>query len=326
MSNPRKLTWLIAHEPVELFQRTVVAFAEELDKVLPGQFEIKALTVPEYVDIHPELNVLNTINGGDLTRRDIATEALFTALNDDIDLSQTQTHIVAMKNPLFHLLDIPYLFTDHDHVNRVLDGDIGVDLCSNLEKTSDFKALGFTYSGGYRVVGSNHKINNIKELGEQKVLVATHLGPRTKTFEVFGSTTVPVSPHLWAGYDNIYEGTGATAIDTTYLRFKGTHILKTNHSLFITTILSSKKFWTTLSNEQQDAFTKIVKTVAIIEREWAIEESAKFEKKFKNNGVEFTELDTASDKIMKYMCKKKVHSFYQNHKGFKPFMARIQNS
>ena len=297
----RKLTWLIAHEPVELFQRTVVAFAEELDKVLPGQFEIKALTVPEYVDIHPELNVLNTINGGDLTQRDIATNALFTALNDDIDLSQTQTHIVAMKNPLFHLLDIPYLFKSHDHATRVLDGEIGEELRANLEKTSEFKALGFTYSGGYRVVGSNHKINDLKELGEQKVLVATNKGPRTKTFEVFGSTTVPVSPHLWAGYDNIYEDTGATAIDTTYLRFKGTHILKTNHSLFVTTILSSKKFWASLTAQQQDAFTEIIKTVATIEREWAIEESAKFEQKFKNNGVEFTELDITSDSKMKYL-------------------------
>ena len=322
----RKLTWLIAHEPVELFQRTVVAFAEELDKVLPGQFEIKALTVPEYVDIHPELNVLNTINGGDLTQRDIATNALFTALNDDIDLSQTQTHIVAMKNPLFHLLDIPYLFKSHDHATRVLDGEIGEELRANLEKTSEFKALGFTYSGGYRVVGSNHKINDLKELGEQKVLVATNKGPRTKTFEVFGSTTVPVSPHLWAGYDNIYEDTGATAIDTTYLRFKGTHILKTNHSLFVTTILSSKKFWASLTAQQQDAFTEIIKTVATIEREWAIEESAKFEQKFKNNGVEFTELDITSDSKMKYLCKKKVHIFYEKNDKFKPFMDRIKTS
>lgn len=319
----RKLTWLIAHEPVELFQRTVEAFSEELDKVLPGQFEIKAITVPEYVKQRPDLNVLKTISGGDLTKRNMAVEAFFTALEDDIDLSQTQTHIVAMKNPIFNVLELPFLFKDHDQATRVLDGELGDEMCSQLGKTSEFKALGFTYSGGYRVVGSNHKINDLKELGQQKVIISSK-GPRHKTFETIGATPVVVSPHLWAGYDNVYETNEATAIETTYLRFKGTHILKTNHSMFVTTIVTTNKFWSTLNEEQQKAFEKVIKTVSRIEREWAIEEAAQFEKKFKNNGVEFTDLDKQNTAALKFMCKRRVYPYYEHQYG--TLLSRIKNS
>ena len=43
MSNPVVLRWLIAHQPAYLFVRTAKAFAKELDKLLPGQFEIEVL-------------------------------------------------------------------------------------------------------------------------------------------------------------------------------------------------------------------------------------------------------------------------------------------
>jgi hypothetical protein len=314
----RKLTWLIAHEPVELFQRTVKAFQEELDKVIPGEYQIKALTVPEYVDLHPELDVLKAIPGGNLGQRNLAVESLFTALDDDIDLSQTQVNVVSAKNKLFRILDLPFLFNNHDHATKVLDGEIGTEICNHLEETSDYKALGFTYSGGYRVVGSNHKISNLEQLRLEKIIVAgtkEHRGPREDTFKAIGAFPVVISPHLWAGYDNVYGSNDATAIETTYLRFKGTHIIKTNHSMFITTIISSKKFWNSLSEDHQDIFRKVIKNVARIEREWAIKEAEIYEQKFKENGVEITELNVNDTHIMRFTSKYLVYPYYKKRYG-----------
>ena len=49
MSKPIVLRWLIAHQPAYLFVRTAKAFAKELDKLLPGQFEVEVLMMGQYL-------------------------------------------------------------------------------------------------------------------------------------------------------------------------------------------------------------------------------------------------------------------------------------
>jgi hypothetical protein len=41
---PRKIRWLIAHQPQELFVRTARAFSEELNKHCAGELEVEILT------------------------------------------------------------------------------------------------------------------------------------------------------------------------------------------------------------------------------------------------------------------------------------------
>lgn len=322
MNTPRKVRWLIAHEPQELFVRTARAFSEELNKVIPGQIEIEILTVPEYMEQHPELKALETILDENIGTRAVAVDALFEALQDDIQLSQTQVSIVGYKDPAFHALDLPFLFDNHEHVSRVLEGQIGKDICANLEKVSDVKGLAFTYSGGYRVVGSNHKIADLKELSKQSVIVSTK-GPRSETFESIGAEAVIVSPHLWAGYDCLPEGSTANAIETTYLRFKGTHLLKTNHSMFMTTILTSKKFWASLSEEQQRAFEKCATITARIEREWAVAEAEEFEHTCVDKGIEITELSKEDAVDLKH---KSRYTYLRFKDDYADLIKQIRNS
>jgi TRAP-type C4-dicarboxylate transport system substrate-binding protein len=289
MTAPRKVRWLIAHEPQELFVRTAKAFSDALNERIPGQIEIEIVTVPEYVAEHKNNKNLETILDDNIPNRAVAVDALFDALQDDIQMSQTQVSIVGYKDPAFHVLDLPFIFDDHEHVSRVLEGDIGQEILDNLEKVSDVKGLAFTYSGGYRVVGSNSKIADLKELGTQRVIVSTK-GPRSETFESIGAKPVIVSPHLWGGFDQVIDGMDADAIETTYLRFSGNHILKTNHSIFMTTILTSQKFWASLTKEQQQAFEECATITARVERKWAIADAEKFEADAESKGIDITEL------------------------------------
>ena len=50
MKTPKKITWVIAHKPEHLFIRTTEAFKEEIEKILPGHFEIEVLKINEYVE------------------------------------------------------------------------------------------------------------------------------------------------------------------------------------------------------------------------------------------------------------------------------------
>lgn len=320
MSAPRKIRWLIAHEPQELFVRTARAFSEELEKRIPGQIVVEIVTVPEYIKEHPDLEVIQEIINEDLTKTNVAVDALWNALHDDIHMSQTQISIVAAKDPAFDMLDLPFVFDDHEHVSRVLEGSIGKEMLEHLEEVSDVKGLAFTYSGGYRVVGSNHKINDLHDLGQQRVIVSTK-GPRADTFKTIGAEPVIVSPHLWGGQDCVPENHQGNAIETTYLRFDGKHILKTNHSVFMTTILTSKEFWNSLTKEQQTAFEESAHITARIERNWAIEDAEKFEQNAKQNGIEITELSDEDTIDMKH---KSRYTYIQFSSEYGDLIKRIR--
>lgn len=312
MTTPRKVRWLIAHEPQELFIRTAKAFSDELNKRIPGQIDIEIITVPEYIAEQQSIKDLATILDENIGTRAVAVNALFDALQDDIQMSQTQVSIVGYKDPAFHVLDLPFIFDGHDHVSEILEGPVGKEILDNLEKVSDVKGLAFTYSGGYRVVGSNHKISNLKELAKQRVIVSTK-GPRSETFESIGADPVVVSPHLWGGYDQVIEGMSADAIETTYLRFHGNHVLKTNHSIFMTTILTSQKFWASLTKEQQQAFEECATITARIEREWAVAEAEEFEADAEAKGITITELSEDDVVDLKHKSRYTYLKFKDNY-------------
>jgi TRAP-type C4-dicarboxylate transport system substrate-binding protein len=108
------------------------------------------------------------------------------------------------------------------------------------------------------------------------------------------------------GYDRIEQGSD-DATETTYLRFKGTHILKTQHNMYMTTIAVSTKFWNDLDAETQELFQAAAVKAAQIERQWSIEDCEKFEREAIENGIEIHEL-TAGERAQFEEMTKSVYS------------------
>lgn len=318
------MRWLIAHQPVELFVRTATAFRNELNKRIPGQIDIEIITVPEYMKEHEGNEIgkildYNTEEG----KFESAVDALFEALATDIQISQTQIITVAMKEPTFMALDLPFMFDDHEHCTRVVEGPIGQELLANLDRNTDVKGLAFTYSGGYRVIGSNEKIASLAELTGKKVIVSS-TGARADTLTSVGAEPVVVSPHIWGGWDKIPTDGTADAIETTYLRYvDGKYIYKTNHSMFMTTILTNKSFWNSLTKEQQQAFEEAAVVTAAIEREWAIEDAEKYEENCAKKGIEITEMSAEDQTVLTHKAR---YSYLKYSQDYGDLIKRIRLS
>ena len=75
--------------------------------------------------------------------------------------------------------------------------------------------------------------------------------PSNQLFADLGSTTIDKPLSTPQDYADLAENEGA--VETTYLRFSGKYVLKTEHSMFLTSILTGDGFWNTLTQEQQDA-------------------------------------------------------------------------
>jgi len=65
-----------------------------------------------------------------------------------VDMVQCTSAVVTSVDPVFSLLDLPYLFVDEQHHRRVLDGPIGQDLLDGLQR-HQLQGLIF-YSCGFR--------------------------------------------------------------------------------------------------------------------------------------------------------------------------------
>ncbi len=263
----KTIIWLIAHEPQHLFLRTAAAFSERVRALTHGEINIEAMTVAEYKEKYDsEFDE----QGG-----------LFGYLQKNkIQMSQTQVHRFSMWDLNYRVFDLPFLFRDHDHATKVLEGPIGQIMGERLGRISGMRGLAFTYSGGFRVVGSNEPITGINDLKNKRVRV--NMNPVNADFmSSAGAIPNPMSNY---GYDEIEEGTLDLA-ETTYIRFLGKHVLKTNHNMFLTTIVVNDAFWNELGEKYQAAFKQAALESARLERQWSIEDAEEFERNCVKNGV-----------------------------------------
>jgi len=284
MTEPKIVSWVIAHEPVHLFIRTARAFADEIEKTSKGKLVVEILTASDYLKKDPTATLSPDGN--------VSSRCIFDALEDGrIAMSQTQTSVFGRINKDFFALDLPFLFKDHDHVTSVMEGSIGRELCESLSERSGIRGLAFTYSGGYRVIGSNRPIDTLTALQDSSVRIG-HNPVNYVTMKALGITPKKLD-YIGYGYDVIEQGSD-DATETTYLRFKGKHVLKTQHNMYMTTVAVSTKFWDELDVETQELFRAAAVKAAQIERQWSIEDCHKFERECVENGVEIHEL-TASE-------------------------------
>jgi TRAP-type C4-dicarboxylate transport system substrate-binding protein len=269
-----KIKWLIAHQPERLFLRTANAFADALKTKTNSAVDLEIHTMTSYTEKYgaPTNHLLNLLDSG------------------EIQMTQTEVGSYGRWNKNFMALDLPFLFKDHDHCTRVLEGKIGKAMCQNLANHANMRGLAFTYSGGFRVIGSNQPITTLDGLKNLRVL--TGQSPvLSETLSAVGAVAKPHSETAADNYGYTHVNNGeADATETTYIRFQGKHVLKTNHSMFLTAIAINEEFYQSLDVELQQAITEAALEAGRLERQWSIEDSEEFENKCVENGVNISEL------------------------------------
>lgn len=288
MSEPIKIRWLIAHEPKHLFLRTARAFADEIAQSSQGRLQVEILELDD-LPAQPTLTVEQ-----DGISYETRPHCLTHLVEGRVEMTQTQVYHYAMFNENFRVLDMPFLFRDHDHATRVLEGGIGQALLRSLPKHSNLRGLSFTYSGGYRVIGSDRPMATLQDF--QGLRIRTNANPvNMDTMRALGAEPTAMQGY---GYDEIAQGQ-LDAADTTYLRFRGKSILKTQHSMFLTAISMREDFLQGLPFDLQTVVQEAALRAARIERKWSLEDSDHFERSADAAGVTINELDDADTSRMR---------------------------
>jgi TRAP-type C4-dicarboxylate transport system substrate-binding protein len=313
MNQTKKVTWLIAHEPVNLFLRTAQAFKEKIAELTDGKFQVEIYTVSEYESAFPNKKVKDStlVFAGDPM-----------SLLDSEDIQMSQLHITELArwhSPEFWALEMPFIFEDHDHATRVLEGDIGKKMLNDLVDKSPARGMAFTYSGGFRCVASETQIKNLNDF--KGIKFAASRNPITiDMIESLGAIPEIFTIRDYANKDKI-EGLKSVALDTTIPRYlaqlQGANknfLTNTKHSLFLTSIIIGNKFWDKLSADEQVAFQEASLYASRLERKWSVEDAENFASKGDHSdiGVSYSEFDQEETEKFKAL----VEPLYSKYREF----------
>lgn len=219
------------------FGATAVAFAERVATLTGGALAIEPLP------------------GGQVDGKKQDELALMRLIQEGrIPLGFLSIAPVTNVDPRMAVLDLPFLFDDYAHADRILDGPLGRELLETL-RPHGLVGLGYLETG-FRILSSSMPLPTLESLKGRRVRVmqsATYID----FVRALDAEAVP------SGVDRIYEMGRQGYIDAadrsypTYWDFKlyevQRYVTETNHAYSSKVILVNRKFWDGLPPAQQQA-------------------------------------------------------------------------
>ncbi|MCR9136579.1 MAG: TRAP transporter substrate-binding protein [Alphaproteobacteria bacterium] len=160
--------------------------------------------------------------------------------------------------PSIPLMDMPFLFRDLDHWNKVLSSDAFAPLEAELEKNADIMVVGYT-GGGVRNLVSSEPIGNLDELEGHKMRV---MGAPIQA-QIFSALTAAPSA---IAYNEVYNaiqsgviaGFENEAASIQNLKFYevAPNVTLTRHTITVRPIVFSAKTFRKLPEDLQAAIKK----------------------------------------------------------------------
>lgn len=300
----KHIKWVIAHEPIGYFLAVAENFAKEVNERTNGMFEIEVLSLSDFSKKYYDNKPVSKNDLMDLIDSGI------------IEMSHIYTTWLADYNKDLHALDLPFLFADHDHADRVLEGEVGKELIDGVAKNSNIQPLSYTYSGGYRVVPANFKAEKVMDWFGRDV--RTSRSPvAVDVFKLLGANP---KEHISLEEMNEFADRGEIeAGESTYVRifpldqYKSFKVVNdTAHSLFLTSIIANQDFLKSFSDEVREIFSDSAFNAARKERKLSVEDIPNILAECAEKGVEVVRMSLEEQNKFKAVTSQ-VYDMYKDY-------------
>lgn len=260
--NVVEVRWLIAHQPVDLFEGAAEALQDTFNAA------------------SPDTKIRVTIIGP----ADVAGEGVFHLTKDEVYAyiagggAQLATIPVASfgSDSTTTVLALPFLFRNYETFAVVSDGSVGDALAASISG-ADMKALAFTLSGGFQTIVTRSK--EIHSAGDLTGLrVATPNGRVAQdSLRAFGAEPVAFGPGDTSSLMRALDDGEVDGVEIPYTRLSiyplqsPIIVNETSHSMFLTVVLGNTTFLESLSAEDRAVFEEAVQAAAAVERHDSIQ-------------------------------------------------------
>lgn len=203
--------------------------------------------------------------------------------------------IVVVGNPYYttfneelNLLDLPFLFRDEEHVQKVLEGEVGEQLLNSLEK-SGLKGLAF-YEIGFRDITNNKKpIKSVEDLSHLK-LRTTPNQAHIIAFKEWDAnpTPMPFSEVYFSLKTGVIDGQENPVhhIYNNNLQEVQKYLSLTHHAYTAAPMSMNLARFNALDKEDQDILLQAAREGAELEKALNIEENKVYLEKLQEQGME----------------------------------------
>jgi tripartite ATP-independent transporter DctP family solute receptor len=256
----------------DVFHLAALKFKEEVEAKTGG--EITVLVYPN-ATLGDERNLLESLKMG------------------TVDMGIITGGPVINFLPSFGVLDLPFLFTSPEHAYKVLDGSIGQDFITEMERLG-WKCLAYGERGFRNLTNSKRPIEKPEDIKDLKIRVMQN-PIYIDSFTALGANAVPMAwtEALTALQQGTIDGqeNPLNVIAAYNINESNKYLSITRHAYAPNLIMMSMRMWGKLTPEQQTIVQDSAKTAAKLNRDVDNEKEAEWLQQLKDAGMVVTEPD-----------------------------------
>ncbi|WP_336367836.1 TRAP transporter substrate-binding protein [Marinobacter sp. C2H3] len=268
-----KLGWTTADSKVDPYAIAAHYFAEELESLAPGEFDVRFFPNHQLGDDSAMLQAMQIgiIGAGVITGTQVGT-----------------------LEPAFQLNDLPFLYANSAQAHKVLDGDVGQKLMAKLE-SKGIVGLGFPEAGFRHAINNKRPIRTPEDFAGVKLRVQPS-DLFIASFRAIGANPVPLP---WSDvFTAVQQGTvdGLEIPLPVIYANKYPEVTKylslTSHTYNALALLMSKQTYDKLSADDQAIVQKAARQAIQRQRETVAANNDEVLQQIKDAGMEVNEVDS----------------------------------
>lgn len=293
------------------YTRTVIALAATAAAVLAAPWghaqEVKKAKLGHsFADSHPRAlamkqfaDQVNKATGGKVQVEVYGNAALggedkmlIAVQSGTLDLYMGALAPIAARKKELQVFDFPFLFGSDEEAAHVLDGAVGRRMLDNL---GDMNIQGLVWAGGAFRNMSNSKrpLGTMADMKGLKVRVMQ--SPMAlASFNAMGMNAVPMAfPEVYPALETkALDGYEHPVVDMYANKMYEVqkHLTITNHVYTPVALVSSKRWWSSLSPDQQKAVQKVAEETRTFQRKEELRQAGDVVNQLKAKGMTVTEM------------------------------------
>ena len=238
------------------------------------------------------------------------------------------THISPVLGSIYppvNLTDLPYLFKDFDHVDSVLEGELGQQILEGMAEETGLRGMAFIDNGFRQITNNVREINSLSDLEGLKIRVP-EAPISIENLSALGANVETIS------YDELYSALQQGVVDgqenayTTAASGKfyevQKYVAETRHMYGQNVILVNDQWFTNLSAELQEVVTEAIKETARYHNELHRGQEEENKQLLVDNGMILTEPDLTEFREASEVVYEK---FYEENPDLKDLVEEIRS-
>lgn len=210
-----------------------------------------------------------------------------------IQMCLADTGYVANLLKDYNILQLPFIFRDYDHLNKVLGGEIVAAMDEKLIEQTGIRALGW-YPDGLRDFLMNTPVEEVSDFKGCK-LRAMESDVVIDCIEALGAAATPIAwGEVYTSIQtNVVEGLEAapTSLYTSKFYEVADKLIMTDHINLGVTLLMNEQFFQSMPEEYQQVILDVMREIADEQQQNTVSQQEEAVEQLKAEGVTVIEID-----------------------------------